>query len=185
MEYDDKIITELYFARSEEAISATREKYGGYCSAIASAILGNAQDAEECVSDMYLRTWNSIPPARPVSLRPYLGKIIRNLALDRYERDRADKRSIEMTQLYGELADILPDITESQSGEGEISAAISAFLRTQPPLPRMLFVRRYWYADSIERLSELTGMSKSKLTSILFRQRKKLRGYLERKGIYI
>ncbi len=179
---DDSEILGLFLARSEKAIEALYGKYGRYCAGIAMSVLGNREDAEECVNDAYLRVWNSIPPNEPEPLRPYVGKIIRNCAIDMYERVHAKKRSAYMTVLFDELAEVIPDTMEDCSG---IAEAIDTFLRTLDMDTRIIFIRRYWYADSIKALTASTGMSGSKITSLLFRTRNKLRIYLEKEGITI
>jgi RNA polymerase sigma-70 factor (ECF subfamily) len=184
---DDREIVELFWARSERAIGAAAEKYGRYCRSIAYNILRNNEDAEECVNDAYSRAWNAIPPARPERLSAYLGKIIRNLAFDRYERERAQKRGAgELAAALSELEDCVPDAVRTLESllEGEaITAALNAFLAELAPASRRVFMRRYWYSDSLDEIAKNGGMTVGKVKSILFRARKKLKSNLEKEGI--
>lgn len=182
---DDHII-ELYFARSENAIKETDKKYGSYCAYIAENILHNSQDSEECVNDTYLRAWGSIPPKRPQSLRTYLGKITRGLAINRYKALCAKKRGGTSTDIV--LSELEMCIPSTASVEGAIDEAllvksIETFLKGQSTQNRNIFLRRYWYCDAISTIAEDFSMSESKVTSILFRQRVKLKEYLEKEGI--
>ena len=159
----DHEIIELYWARNESAITATTEKYGNYCHTIAYNILRNKEDAEECANDTYLGAWNSIPPQRPSRLSIYLGKITRNLALNRYKRYTVEQ-TIE---------------------ENELAAAIDRFLYAKPKLNRNIFVRRYYHLYAIRDIADAYGMSESKVTSLLFRMRNELRRFLEKEGIML
>lgn len=182
----DSQIIDLYWLRSEEAISATAAAYGGYCSAIAWNILRNREDTEECVSDTWHRAWQSMPPQRPSPLRAWLGKITRNLALDRWRAGRAERRGGGQVEvLLSELEDCLPavDGPERRLEDREIAEAISAWLRGQPYSTRVAFVRRYWYGDSVADIAKALRMSQGAVKSALFRARNSLKFYLERKGI--
>lgn len=182
----DTQIIDLYWARSEEAIAATSAAYGGYCSAIAWNILQNREDTEECLSDTWHRAWRSIPPERPNPLRVWLGKITRNLALDRWRAARADKRGGGQTQLLlDELEHCLPagDGPERQLEDKEIAAVISAYLRTLSQSARIIFLRRYWYGDSIDAIAQSMGLGQGAVKSSLFRTRAGLKKRLEQEGI--
>ncbi len=179
-------IIKLYFLRSENAIRETEKKYGGYCSAIADNILHSRQDTEECVSDTYLRAWNSIPPKRPDNLRTYLGKIIRGLAINRYKMQSAEKRGGSSADvIFSELEGCIPDniSVEDALDERLMIKAIEDFLRRQSAEKRSVFLRRYWYAESIADIAKSFSLSESKVTSTLYRQRLKLKEYLEKEGI--
>jgi RNA polymerase sigma-70 factor (ECF subfamily) len=183
----DAEIVGLFWARSEQAISAAAEKYGRYCRSIAYNILGNNEDAEECVNDAYARAWNAIPPARPERLSAFLGKITRNLSFDRYAHGRAEKRgSGVLAAALSELEDCVPDASaalERVLDSGVITEALNAFLAGLQPASRRVVMRRYWYADRVEEIAKSCGMTVSKVKSILFRARKKLKAKLEKEGI--
>ena len=169
----DHEIIELYWARNESAITATAEKYGNYCHTIAYNILRNKEDAEECANDTYLGAWNSIPPQRPSRLSIYLGKITRNLALNRYKRYTAEKRGHGQVVLaLSELEACVPSKTtvEQTVEENELAAAIDRFLYAKPKLNRNIFVRRYYHLYAIRDIADAYGMSESKVTSLLFRK---------------
>lgn len=183
---DDKII-DLYWERSEKAISETSKKYSRYLRAIASNILSNHLDAEECENDTYIAAWNAMPSARPNRLLAFLGRITRNIALDRYDYNTAKKRNNEFDILLSELEDFVSTSTdvETQFENGELSKIISSFLRTINSEYRIISIRRYWYTDSIKSISLQLGMSESKVKSILFRTRNNLKTYLEKEGIVL
>ena len=181
----DAEIIELYIKRDERAISETANKYGAYCETIAYNILLDSFDAEECVNDTYLRTWNSIPPTLPRILSAFLAKITRNLAIDKYKKKRAQKRSS-----YEESLDELSECVGGRdiSEDIEISAigsAISSFLYTESEMSRRIFVRRYFFEDSIEEIAKKHRMSLSSVKTTLHRTRARLAKYLEKEGIFI
>ncbi len=182
----DHEIIDLYWERNEQAISATAEKYKNYCHSIAYNILHNNEDAEECVNDTWLNAWKSIPPHRPERLSTFLGKITRNLSLDRYKKLQAEKRGSGQTELtLSELEDCIPDnsCVENSLNEQILTQVINEFLYSQPEQNRNIFIRRYWYLFSIKEISTYYGMSESKVTSLLFRMRNNLRTRLEKEGI--
>ena len=184
---EDAKIIELYWERDERAVSETEKKYGKYCHSIAFGVLRNELDAEECVNDTYLRVWESIPPHRPNRLAAFIGKITRNLSINRYMHDRAKKRSGFTEVIFDEIAEIIPD-PESQSGvenEAVISDAINAFLATLPQRTRIIFVRRYWYMSTIADIADSLDLSESNVKVILLRTRKKLREHLLKEGIAV
>lgn len=176
---EDKEIIELYFARSEEAIGETARKYGAYCRTIAGRILPNAADAEECVSDTWLRAWGAIPPARPERLGAFLGRITRNLALDRL---RAEKRQCPIREELGECL-TAGDPTEAMMERVVLTAALDRFLAGLPPKKRKLFLRRYWYFSPVEDLARDFGMSESGVKMALLRLRRELKEKLKQEGI--
>ena len=183
---DDAQIIELYFKRSEQALSETAAKYGRLCSGIAYSIIGSREDAEECVNDTYLNIWNCVPPKRPNNFRAFICKITRNLSLTRVKYYSAKKRTpegvISFSELEGTLADRAPFFEDD--GE-ELGRAMSDFLRTQSADARNVFMRRYWFLESIEEISERYSFSQSKVKSLLFRTRERLKKYLEKEGIDI
>lgn len=185
---EDEQIYELYWARNEEAITRTHEKYGPWCRGIAMRILEIREEAEECVSDTYLQVWNNIPPQRPNVFRAWLGRITRNLALTRYRRSHAEKRGGGQTALaLEELRECVSgrESVETAEDSREIAAAINAFLGSLPEVQRSIFLRRYWHMTSIAEIAKAYGMSESRVTSMLHRMRKKLREMLEKEGIAV
>ena len=183
---EDEEIIRLYWNRSEEAVVATSEKYGSYCTAIALRILGFVQDAEECVSDTWLRAWNAIPPERPSRLRLWLGRITRNLSVDRLKGRRAQKRGGGQGELLlSELEQCLPAAAhvERAVDDAELTRLINAFLHAQRPAHRKAFVLRYYYAYPVAAVAKKLSMNDNTVATVLFRMRKSLREYLEREGV--
>ncbi len=183
---DEKII-ELFFARDETALRYTADKYENYCFAIANNILSNRQDSEECVNDTYLAAWRSIPPERPRLLSAFLGKIVRNFALIRYRRDRAYKRGGNLSEISLELLRLIPDDTDlaEEYDSRRLALIIDAFLRKLKKDDRQIFVRRYWYSDSIADICRSFGFSESRVKSSLHRTREKLADELKKEGVAI
>lgn len=181
---EDQQIIGLLFQRSETAIFVLQQKFGGLCRSIISNILPDSRDVEECTSDTYLRVWNSIPPQRPARLDSYIARIARNVALDRYDYNTASMRNTGLTLAYEELAMYLPS-REDQSDGVEFKNFINNFLRGLPKVPRMMFVRRYWYGESIAQIAAAFECSEEKVKSSLFRTRNKLRQAMIKEGIYL
>ena len=185
---EDAAIIELYWSRSEAAIEKTDEKYGGYCRAIAYHILENREDTEECTNDTYFKVWNTIPPQRPSMFRAFLGKIARNTALKRYDRNHAGKRGGgETAILLSELEECVPapNNAERECESAELSRAVSEFLYRQDELSRNLFVRRYWYAEKLSAVCQAYGITLSQGKSTLYRVRERLKEYLEKEGFIL
>ncbi len=178
---DNEIIS-LYFARSEEAITSTRKQYGKLIRHIILKILRNAEDTDECENDTYMSAWNTIPPKTPDNLKAYLAVIARNTAMKRYEYLHAEKRSPQMEVSFEELAECLCDDTAGQHTDVQLREAINGFLSTLKPEQRRIFLLRYWQGYSIEELMQISGFSKSKTESMLFRIRNKMRKYLVEGG---
>jgi len=183
---EDHAIIELYWERSEDAISTTAAKYGGYCYTIAYNILSNNEDAEESVNDTWLAAWNTMPPRRPKLLAAFLGKMTRYISLDRWKNRTARKRG------GGEVPLVLEELEECISGEDsvekeylqkEFAESLNQFVENLPDVERKVFLCRYWYMDSIETIAEHFGFSESKVASMLHRTRGKLRKMLEQEGI--
>lgn len=182
---DDAQIVQLYWDRNEQAIPATSDKYGSYCTSIAMNILGNQEDAEECVSDTYLNAWNAMPPHRPGILSAFLGKITRNLSFNRYKHNTADKRGGgELLVVLEELSDLVSgrDDVEQAFDQKELTKAIDAFLDGLSPEKRSIFVSRYWYTDSISEIAVRHDMSDGAVSMTLSRLRRKLHDYLLERG---
>lgn len=180
----DLEIVALYWKRSEEAIACTMQKYGRYLLRLALNILHIHEEAEECVNETCLSAWNQLPPDKPEKLLPYLGRISRCLALNRYDYLTAQKRSMDFTVQLSELEDILsaPDTPQQQYERTELAAAISSFLRLQSDEDRNVFVRRYWYSDSIRDIAKQYGLRENTVKSRLLRTRQRLKTYLEKEG---
>ena len=178
---DDNKIVSLYWERSETAISETESKYGKLCVTVANNVLGSIPDAEECTNDAYLAVWNSIPPQRPEHFRAYLCRIVKNLALKKYEFLHAAKRSPGVQVSFDELEGVLADGSDPDRllDSKELSARISAFLRMERKLNRVVFVRRYWFSDTVPQIAALTGMSENAVKALLSRMRARLKKYLE------
>lgn len=181
---DDKRIIELYFARCEDAITETDKKYGAYCVSIARSILNSPEDAEECVNDAYLGVWNSIPPAVPRVFSAFVGRIVRNIALNRLAMLSASKRSRTAEVVYEEAEELIPDTKgEDVSTEIALRDAVNGFLCTLPKRTRIVFMRRYWYFCSVAEIAEGTGITEANVKVLLLRTRKKFKAYLEKEGI--
>lgn len=183
---EDFEIVDLYWARSEEAIHETAEKYGHYCHGIARRILSNRADAEESVNDTYLAAWNAIPPHRPAALQIFLGKITRRLSLKKWRDQSRIKRDGGQTALaLDELAESIPtkDSTEDQIIAAELAELLNRFLAGLPETERRVFLCRYWYLDPIRTISRDFGFSGSKVKSMLYRIRGKLRSFLQEEGL--
>lgn len=182
---EDVQIIDLYWQRSEDAVEETRKKYGTFCYGIAKNILTSHEDAEECVSDTWQRAWESIPPQRPTYFRSWLGKVVRNLAINRWNQNRAPKRYAGVTQLLSELEDCVPSAqtVESVLEEQELSQCISDWLLTLEREDRILFVRRYWNGISLKELAKERGIPPGKLAQRMFRLRGMLKTALEKEGI--
>ncbi len=181
---EDATIIELFFARSEAAISRCMEKYGRYCHTIAERILHSREDAEECVSDTWLRAWHSIPPARPTRLKGYLGTIARHLALDRLDASRAQKRG-EAVEVAEEFWECLPSDEASVADEAAFRDSMDRFLSSLDSRTRVVFLRRYWYICPVREIAEGMGMSEGAVKTLLHRTRVKLKEFLDKEGISI
>lgn len=181
----DQQIVDLYWARAENAISETAHKYGRYCHYIAYNILHNDEDSEECVNDTYLKAWNVIPPQRPNKLSTFLGKITRNLALDRYKYNSREKRGgAQMPLVIDELAECVSatDTTSHIIDDMVLVDCFNRFLATLPAEPRKIFMRRYWYFSSIKEIANDFSISESNVKMSLSRTRNKLKQLLEKEG---
>ncbi|MCR4637912.1 sigma-70 family RNA polymerase sigma factor [Ruminococcus sp.] len=181
---NDASIIELFFKRDERAIAELKHKYERLCFYIAGNILSSPEDIEECINSAYYEAWNKIPPDSPADLKSYLCHMVKNKALDRYKYNSAEKRSSDFAVSLDELSDCIPDYREDNGEEKALAEAISRFLRTQDELHRKVFVRRYWYGDSIARISEYYGIKERTAATYLFRVRRKLKDYLKKEGYY-
>ncbi len=185
---EDRDIVALYWQRDESAITESAIKYGSYCHSISYHILQNKQDAEECVNDTWVGAWNAMPPKRPERLSTFLGKITRNLSLNRRKLQTTAKRGAGQTELaLSELEECLSDNEDMDAFIDEmlIVKTINEFLYAQSPRRRSIFVRRYWYLQSVREIASSVGMSERGCASLLFRMRSELKAYLAKEGIQL
>ncbi len=181
---EDQEIIDLFWQRSETALEEIQQKYGAFCQQIARNILEDPEDVSECLNDVYMALWNKIPPERPRVLGAYIHRIARNLSLKRRRYNTAAKRNPQVEESWEELAGTLcaGETVESACEIRELAKRINDFLRTLKEEQRRLFIRRYWYFDSVKQLAEDFHMSESKVKSTLFRLRNRLREVLKREG---
>ena len=183
---EDSKILELYFARNEDAIRHTDDTYGRRLYHLADSIVKNGQDAEESVSDTYMRVWDTIPPQKPQHFFAYLAKICRNFALKKLDWKKAAKRNAEVVSLTEEMEMCIPDQSRDRELEArELGMLLDQFLRTLTPENQMVFLRRYWYVDTIAEIAARYGISESAVQMRLNRTRAKLCTYLEKEGINV
>lgn len=183
---DDISIIKLFLDRDEQAIVETDKKYGGYCFAIAYNILADHEESEECVSDTYHSVWNSIPPRKPNPLAPFLGKIVRNISIDRWRKNDALKRGGGQIKLaLEELRECTAckDSVEKEIEQKELICAIRSFVHELPDTERKIFVCRYWYMESIQDIAARFGFTDNKVSLMLGRIRVKLQKYLVKEGL--
>lgn len=183
---DDKQILELFNNRSEDAIVATKDKYGSILKKIARNVLGNGEDAEECVNDAYLALWNSIPPQKPDPFGAYACRVTKNLSLKKHRHNTAAKRNSYYDASLDELADCLmsKDSIEDTINEKELKEAIDRFLGSIKTIDRVLFVKRYWFAQDVDQIAEETGYDKNYVNVHLHRIREKLKAFLIKEKLY-
>lgn len=180
---DDLDIVRLYFSRDEDAVNETEKKYGRLCFKMAYNILQSSEDAAECVNDTYFKLWNIIPPTYPDNFKAFICKITRNLALKRLEWQNAKKRSAVMVSL-AELDEVLPDRRiKPETSDEEIGKLISTFLRQEKEEARNVFIRKYWFFDSISDIADRYSFSESKVKSMLFHTRNRLKRFLKKEGV--
>ena len=182
----DQEIIDLYWKREETAIAGSANKFGSYCHSISYNILHDNEDAEECVNDTWLGAWKSMPPHRPERLSTFLGKITRNLSLNRFKKYAAEKRGYGQTELVlSELEDCIPDNTNIEQivDDHILVQALNDFLYAQPEQKQNIFIRRYWYLYPIRDIAAAYGISESKVASLLFRMRNNLKIHFEKEGI--
>ena len=180
---DDKEIVELFFARDERAIDATMRKYEKLLLSLSARITGSEEDAKECVNDVCLRLWNSIPPEKPNSVQAYAAKITRNLSIDRLKSETAEKRGGGV--LLEELDESLPDTDSDLPEENTLGGLIDAFLRQVNSDARRMFILRYYFGRDFSEIAKSLACSEGKVTSQLQRTRKKLKEYLEKEGVSV
>lgn len=181
---DDEIIA-LYFRRDEDAIRQTELAYGGKLYNLSYRLLWNREDAEESVSDTYMKAWENIPPTKPTFFYAYLAKICRFLAMGKLDWNNAAKRKAEVVELSDEMENCIPDLSrEMQIQSRELGALLNEFLGTLSPENRQIFMRRYWYAESIAEIAQRFHLGESNVKTKLMRTRNALRSFLEKEGIH-
>ncbi len=181
---NDEQIVALYWARDEAAITFTAEKYGHLCMSIALNILHNEQDAEECTNDTYLSLWNTIPPERPKNFLAFLCRLSRNICLNRFDYNIAEKRKGGVVSLT-DLSDTLPDTSLVPMEDEALGEHLATFLSTEKALARKVFIRHYYFSDGIADIAARYSLTETQVKSMLFRTRKRLKKYLAAKGVYV
>ena len=184
---DDEKIIEMFFERSEQGIRELDNKYGKVCHNLSYNIVNSRQDAEECVNDAYLGVWNTIPPTRPNPLLSYIAKIVRNISLKSYWRKEADKRSGQYTIALQEIEGCIaaPKTVEDEIEARELARIIENFLDTLTVENRVIFMRRYWFAESYKDIAEFVGLTEKNISVRLTRIREKMKKYLIERGVFV
>lgn len=182
---DDKEIIELFWARNEDAIAQSDIKYGKSLKTLSNNILQNHNDCEECVNDTYVKAWETIPPKKPYSLFAYLGKIVRNISIDLWRKNSAQKRNYNLTVMLSELSECIPETqtTEEKAEERVLSGVINSWLVSLSEDDRFLFTGRYWFGEDVKSLSKKLKLSPNATSARLFKLRKRLQSELEKEGI--
>ncbi len=181
---EDLEIIGLYFQRDEKAIAETAAKYGAFCHSIALNILSIQEDAEECVNETYLHTWNAIPPQKPDKLGAWLGRVARNLAYDLWKKNHRQKRYAGLEDILSELEDCIPSpvTVEREIEEQELTEVINTWLAALTKKDRILFVRRYWNGESVNALAKKEGISPAAMAKRMYRLRRELKSTFEKEG---
>lgn len=181
---DDEKIVQLFWDRSEEAISQTDKKYGKMCFSVSNGVLCSEEDAKECVNDAYLSVWNNIPPQKPRSFSAFLTRIVRNISINRYNYNKADKRRVNMSAILEEIDEFTPDSVsvESEHEKKQLITAINNFVAGLPNESRVIFVRRYWYMSPVKEIARDYSVGESYVKIRLMRTRNMLKEYLESEG---
>lgn len=183
---DDKKLISLFWNRNETAIPETSAIYGPSLHRMALRITGREHDAQECVNDTYLAVWNSIPPTHPGSFSAYIFRICRNFAFGVLDSRNTKKRSALVVELSAELQQCIPDhMAQAHMENLELKDLLNRFLRGLKREERQIFLRRYWYGDTVAEIAEHRNISQSKVKTQLFRTREKLREYLTQEGITV
>lgn len=185
---EDARIIECFWQRNEEAIKEADAKYGRYCHAVADNILHNNEDSEECVNDTWMKAWGSIPPERPRHLKAFFAKITRNLAFDKYKKKNAGKRGCgEIALALDELEECIfgTSDVETELSMRELEKSVDRFVGSLPEREANVFVRRYFFTESVRSISRRLCMSENSVTVMLSRTRQKLRKYLQQEGYVI
>ena len=179
---DNASIIDLFCKRDEQAIVEIKKKYDKLCFYIAGNILSQREDIEECVNSAYYEIWNNIPPDNPDDFKTYLCRIVRNIAINKFKYNSAEKRNPVFTIPIDKIAECVPSEKDDSISETALADAISRFLRSQDEKYRKVFVRRYWYGDSLLQIAECYGIKEKTVATYLFRTRKKLKVFLKKEG---
>ena len=182
---EDSRIIELYWARDEHAIPETDTKYGPFCRNLSKNILDSIEDAEECVNDTYLRAWNSMPPEKPLNLKAWLGRMVRNISIDLWRRRGAKRRGDGLDTMLSELEECIPSAVsvEEEIDAKELTKIIECWLDVLSSAERRIFVRRYWYGESVAEIAKKENMDPKALAGKLYRLRQGLKYRLRREGV--
>ena len=183
---DNEIIS-LYWVRDERAIKETDVRYGQFCYTLAYNVLHTKEDAEECVNDTYNTAWNSIPPQKPEHFRPWLGKVVRNISIDLWDKLHARKRFAGTEILFDEIAEIVPAAAdvESEADAAQLGRIISRWLEKQSERDRMFFILRYWKGESLKSIAKRHGVKENNLAQKMYTMRQSLKICLEEEGVRI
>ena len=182
---EDKKIVELYWTRDQAAINASDEKYGRYCYAVAYRILFSHEDSQECVNDTWYNAWQAIPPEKPRKLQLFFGRITRNLALDRYDYNNAQKRNPRLEAAMDEYWECIPGGQSLPEDEVALKELVNGFLESLDEKSRIVFLRRYYYVMSAKEIAKSMGLSESNVNVILHRTRNRFKEYLQKEGISV
>ena len=182
---DDASIMKMLTERNEEAITELKQKYSRLCFYIAGNILSQPEDVEECVNSAFFAIWKNIPPDTPDDLKTYLCRIVKNKAVDKLKYNSAEKRNPQFSVSLDEIADCIPDDRGENISTEKLAGLISSFLRQQDEKNRKIFIRRYWYGDTLTRIAEKYSMNEKTVATTLYRIRMKLKEYLEKEGYYV
>ena len=182
---EDQKIVMLFWERNENAIRETEKKYGKYCYSVAYNVLRSHEDSAECVNDTWNSAWTSIPPEKPTRLQCFLARITRNIAIDRYRYDSAQKRGAEVESAIDEYFECIPNGDASIEDEYVLKQAVNGFLANLDSRSRVVFMRRYWYSMSVKDIADSMRLSESHISVILHRTRSKFKDYLTKKGIFV
>ena len=179
---DDSKIIQLLGGRDESALDELRRKYGRLGTSIALRILSRHEDAEECVNTAFFKVWKQIPPDKPEDLQAYLCRIVKNIAIDRYRYNSAEMRDPQFAVSLDELAECIPDSSTKDVAAEQLAELLNMFLRAQDDIHRRVFVRRYWYGDTLAQIAQHYSLKERTVGTYLFRTRRKLRAFLEKEG---
>lgn len=182
---EDAKIIQLFWDRDQSAIEESDRKYGRYCYAVANRILDSREDSRECVNDTWHNAWRAIPPEKPSKLQSFFGRITRNLALDRYGYNNAQKRNVRLETAMDEYWQCIPNGDMPMDDKLILRELINGFLESLDKQTRIIFLRRYWYVCSAKEIARSMGLSESNVNVILHRTRKEMKLYLQKEGIWV
>lgn len=184
---NDMELIEMYFRRDENAIKQTEIKYGLFCRSLAYNILRIHEDAEECVNDTYLKTWNSIPPNEPVYFKGWLGRVVRNISLDLWRKNHRKKRYAGIEEIFEELDECIPSSSdvEGEIEKGMLTEVLNKWIGELPQMDRNIFLRRYWFGESLKTIAKLYRLAPADIANRMYRLRQKLKADLKKEGIFL